>query len=96
MPLGEEQFHRIAKALADPQRFALLEAISVAGEELPCKRLVERFPVTQATISHHLKELGNAGLIELRREGQFVYLSPRPATLSAYCAELRRRLPAGG
>lgn len=96
MSLADDGFHRIAKALADPQRFALLEVVAQAkGEEVPCKRLVERFPVSQATISHHLKELATAGLIEIRREGQCAYISPRPATLATYYAELRRRLPAG-
>jgi ArsR family transcriptional regulator len=104
MPLPDERFHRIAKALADPQRFALLEAImnpsadgggTDPGPEVPCKKLVERFPVSQATISHHLKELSQAELIDIRREGQYAYLSPRPGTLAAYYADLKRRLPAG-
>lgn len=95
MPLADEQFYRIAKALADPQRFAMLEVVMQAGEEVACKRIVERFPVSQATISHHIKELVTAELVEVRREGQYAYLSPRPGTLAAYYAELRRRLPAG-
>src|SRR5262245_35982437 len=86
-----EQFQRIAKALADPRRFEILEHIAQRAE-VGCQRLCGCFPVRQATISHHLKELAGAGLVESRREGQFVYYRTRPAVLDAYMAELRRRV----
>ena len=85
------QFTRIAKALADPRRFELLEMIA-ADDEVACKRMVEAFPVSQATISHHLKELATAGLIEARREGQCGHYRARPEVMAAYLAELERRL----
>ena len=85
------QFSRVAKALADPRRFELLEMIA-AEDEVACKRMVEVFPVSQATISHHLKELATAGLIEARREGQHGHYRLRPGVLESYRAELERRL----
>ncbi|TWU49554.1 ArsR/SmtB family transcription factor [Rubripirellula reticaptiva] len=90
-PLSEEQFHRIAKAIADPQRFAILSCIA-ATTEIPCKTLVAEFPVTQATISHHLKELVAANLIHSRREGQMAILSCRRDVCDAYARYLVRRL----
>lgn len=89
MDLG--QFNRIAKALADPRRFEILEMIA-AEDEVACKRMVERFPVAQATISHHLKELATAGLIQARREGQSGHYHMCPGVLEAYREELARRL----
>lgn len=86
-----EQFQRIAKALADPRRFEILEHIA-RQSEVGCSRLCDCFPVRQATISHHLKELASAGLVESRRDGQFVYYRTRPAVFEAYMAELRRRM----
>ena len=86
-----EQFQRIAKALADPRRFEILEHIAQQAE-VGCRRLCGCFPVRQATISHHLKELASAGLVESRRDGQFVYYRTRPAVLDMYMAELRRRM----
>lgn len=86
-----EQFQRIAKALADPRRFEILEHIAQQAE-VGCARLCGCFPVRQATISHHLKELASAGLVESRRDGQFVYYRTRPAVLDTYMAELRRRM----
>lgn len=87
------QFQKIAKALADPRRFEILEVIAAAGEEMCCGAVVERFPVAQATVSHHLKELNDAGLIETRTEGQFKYLYARPEVLAEYVSELQSRLP---
>lgn len=89
----QEQFTRIAKALADPRRFEILEMIA-AEHEVACKAMVEAFPVSQATISHHLKELATAGLIDVRREGQSGYYRVRPGVLDDYLAEVAKRLHA--
>ena len=91
--LAPGQFELIAKALADPRRMALLETIS-GGRECPCSRLGSIFSVSKATISHHMKELVTAGLVESRREGQYLHYCVRRDTLQAYTAELLRR--AGG
>jgi len=90
-PLAPGQFDRIAKALADPRRFAMLEAIA-SGEECPYQRLCCDFPITKATVSHHMKELINAGLIESERDGQTMVARFRPDVLAAYRAELGKRL----
>lgn len=91
MTLHAGQFERIAKALADPRRFALLETIA-AGNECPQARLCRIFPVTKATISHHLKELVQAGLVEAEKEGQFASYNVCRGVLEAYSAELMRRV----
>jgi ArsR family transcriptional regulator len=91
--LTDKQFELIAKALADPRRMAVLEVI--AGErECPCQKLREEFPVSKATISHHIKELVRAGLVEAHRDGQYLHCEVRREVLEAYTAELLRR--AGG
>ena len=89
--MDPNQFQRIAKALADPRRFEIFEEMAASADELACGRIVERFPVTQATVSHHLKELTDAGLIEIRPEGQFRYCRARPDVLEDYIQELQRR-----
>jgi ArsR family transcriptional regulator len=86
-----EQFTRVSKALADPQRFALLEKLSSA-KEVACQELVEAFPVTQATISHHMKELHFAGLITSRRDGKCMHFTVERNMMRDYQAELARRL----
>jgi len=88
--LTAKQFELVAKALADPRRMALLQAIA-SEEECACQRLREEFPVSKATISFHIKELVRAGLVEARRDGQFLHCEVRRDTLEAYTAELLRR-----
>jgi ArsR family transcriptional regulator len=88
--LAKGQFDRIAKALADPRRFALLEMI--AGEEqFPCQRLCRAVTVSKATVSHHLKELIRAGLVQAERKGQYIDYRVRRDVLAAYSAELLAR-----
>ncbi len=89
--LSPAEFERIAKALADPRRFEILAAIARAGE-LSCKALVGRFPIAQATVSHHLKELLVAGLVAVRQEGQCRYYRLRPGKLERYLDEVRSRV----
>ncbi len=84
-------FQRISKALADPHRCEILEWLAPRGE-LSCMDLTERLPVTQATVSHHLKELSNAGLLACRRQGQFAYYRVCSEVIEAYLDELRRRV----
>jgi DNA-binding transcriptional ArsR family regulator len=74
---------KLSKALADPTRFRILQAIA-ATEEIACGALAARFPITQATCSQHLKILVEAGLIAMRREGQFNYYHLVRDTLEAY------------
>jgi ArsR family transcriptional regulator, arsenate/arsenite/antimonite-responsive transcriptional repressor len=89
--LAPGQFERIAKALSDPRRFAMLEAIA-AGQECPNQALCRDFPVSKATVSHHLKELVQSGLVESERDGQYMMFRARPEIMNAYAAELLRRV----
>ncbi len=89
--MTNDQFHRINKVLGDPTRFEILEQMA-ASDELPCAKLAEQLPVSQATISHHLKELDAAGLIEARREGKFAYFRLKRKVWNEYLKEIRRRL----
>ena len=92
--LAPGQFERIAKALADPRRFAMLEAISSA-RECPNQGLCSGFPVSKATVSHHIKELVQAGLIESEREGQYKSYRVREDVVNAYATEVIRRVGKG-
>ncbi len=89
--LTDDQFELIGKALADPTRVAVLEAIG-RKDECPCQSLRSAFPVSKATISHHIKELVRAGLVEARREGQYLHCQLRREVLKGYTAELLRRV----
>ena len=63
------------KALGDSNRLAMMQMIVEAGELCSCD--IERhFDLTQPTISHHLKLLRSAGLIEGERRGTWIYYRP--------------------
>jgi len=89
--LAPGQFDRIAKALADPRRFAILESVA-SKSDCPYQGICCAFPITKATVSHHMKELYNAGLIDTVREGQTMVARFRPEVMAAYRSELVRRL----
>jgi len=67
--LTDEQFQAIGRAVADPRRFAMLQQIA-ATETVTCSALSAHDFITPATISHHLKELTEAGLVHMERCGR--------------------------
>jgi ArsR family transcriptional regulator len=85
--LSEEQFHAIGRALADPRRFAILRQVA-ASDGLACSKLDEHEVISAATISHHLKELHEAGLVEVERQGRCANLSLRRPVWQAYLDRL--------
>lgn len=87
--MDRAQVEKISKALADETRLMIFEAIS-AKEQMNCGEIVSIRDVTPATVSHHLKILNEAGLIECRREGQFVYSRGVPETIEGYTRTLSK------
>jgi ArsR family transcriptional regulator len=86
--LSERQIGMIAKALADPRRLEILKQAGENTDGAPCSDLRQCQPVTAATLSHHMKELENAGLIVVVREGKFARLLLQRHILKAYLDHL--------
>lgn len=91
--MDEKSLVKVAKALGDRTRFAIMQGIVAAGE-ISCGELAARFPIAQATVSHHLRILGESGLVAVRREGQHSYFSVVPETIASYRASLEPLAPA--
>jgi DNA-binding transcriptional ArsR family regulator len=72
----EVQLIRVLKAIAHAQRFRMLQELVAVGE-LSCGQLGTRFALSQPTVSHHLRVLLDAGLVEVRQAGQHRFLSAR-------------------
>lgn len=84
-PMGAAEAERAAnllKALADPIRLRLMSIIAAADEACVCV-LTTAFAVSQPTISHHLRVLKDAGLVDSERRGTWVYYRARPESLNA-------------
>jgi ArsR family transcriptional regulator len=80
-PLPKRRGRRLAamlKALADPTRMEILRVIAAQPAPVCACDIVDRFDLSQPTISHHLKILRNAGLLTGRRSGLWSFYSPDP------------------
>ncbi len=82
--LTKEQVQAIARAIADPRRYEILRRLGGVGEQASCAAVRECAGVSPATMSHHMKELEAAGLVEATREGRFVNYRLRRDVLTAY------------
>jgi ArsR family transcriptional regulator len=84
-PLSEVDREQIAarfKALADPTRVAIINCLSAADEVCVCN-LTDTFELSQPTISHHLRILREAGLVESSRRGTWAYYRLVPESIAA-------------
>ncbi|QIK77449.1 winged helix-turn-helix transcriptional regulator [Nocardioides piscis] len=85
--MSEEQAIRVApllKAIADPVRLRLMSMVlsHEGGEACVCD-LTPAFDLSQPTISHHLKILHEAGLLDREKRGVWVYYQAKPAAMEA-------------
>src|SRR3954451_6143162 len=71
-PAAATQLAAVFKALADPTRVAIVNRLAMAEEVCVCD-LTAAFDLSQPTISHHLKVLREAGLVESERRGTWAY-----------------------
>jgi DNA-binding transcriptional ArsR family regulator len=87
----------VLKALAEPMRWRILDALAV--EELCVCHLVEELGAPQPLISHHLRVLREAGLVDTERHRYWTYYRLRPhglAALGARLSDLAAAAPVGG
>jgi ArsR family transcriptional regulator len=81
----------ILKALGEPRRMEIVERLSKCDQSSgTCTDMRDCMPISAATLSHHLKELETAGLIEITREGKFAHLTLRRDVWKAFLADLQR------
>ena len=86
-PLSLEQAEQVApllKALADPVRLRLMSMVAAheGGEACVCD-LTDAFDLSQPTISHHLKVLHDAGLLDREKRGVWVYYRVQTEALAS-------------
>ena len=79
----------IARALSDPSRYAILKQLARCDAGTPCSAVRECVQITPATLSHHMKELRLAGLIQEEREGRNVKYVLCREVLDQYMERLR-------
>jgi ArsR family transcriptional regulator, arsenate/arsenite/antimonite-responsive transcriptional repressor len=90
--LTEDQVLLIAKALGERHRYEILKRLGEHPDALACGAVRDRMRVNPATLSHHMKELEIAGLVEVVREGKFASYVLRRDVLEAFFQRLREDL----
>ncbi len=91
--MNKRRFLQITKALVDSRRFDILERIAATKDEISCIDLRAEIPISRATLSHHIKELATAGLIDIRRKSKYMFLRMRQKTWREYVKRLSRIAP---
>lgn len=79
---------KIFKSLSDPKRIRILDMLA-DGEKCACV-LLEHFQISQPTLSHDLKQLIEAGIVNSRREGQRIFYSLNMDMLQAMQHRLKK------
>ena len=74
------EYARVFKALGDPKRAKIVEMLS-CGELCACM-ILEKFEMSQSTLSHHMKLLCECGLVKGREQGKWTYYSLDMDTIS--------------
>src|SRR6478736_2196834 len=83
-----QRMARVAKALGDPVRLQLVDVLRKhAGKVCVCE-LVPLFDLSQPTVSHHLKVLRDAGIVDSERRGLWAYYYVNPDALNELSAWL--------
>lgn len=76
----------VFKALADPARVRIVNVLATSGEPVCVCHLIEPLGLSQPTVSHHLKRLTEAGLLDREQRGRWAYYALRPEAVETLAA----------
>jgi ArsR family transcriptional regulator len=90
--VSEDEAQLIAKALGDPRRYEILRKIGESEGAFSCESMRGCMEISPATLSHHMKELEGAGLVDVERKGKFAYYTLRRDVLEGFFGRLKKDL----
>ena len=74
------------KALGDPARVRAINILATAGEPVCICNLIRPLALSQPTVSHHMKKLLDAGIVEREQRGKWAYFSLKPEAIKTLAA----------
>jgi ArsR family transcriptional regulator len=86
--LDVDRIAGLAKAVSEPLRVRILDALSRSPEPVCQCELIALFGIKQSLLSHHMRKLVDAGLVEAERRHRWVYYSPREGATQELAAWL--------
>jgi ArsR family transcriptional regulator len=99
MPTQDQAFGRLLHAIADPTRRRILQVLKIRGacsigkDTGLCACDIEgRIHLSQPTISHHMRILQKAGLVEAKKEGHWRWYQRNERTIKQFAKMLRQAL----
>lgn len=86
--MSKRQFDQIARALAEPRRVEILKEVGTWEKPQPCNVLFDVQHISAPTLSHHIRELENAGLLHVVKDGKYLNLWLNREVLRKYAEQL--------
>jgi len=82
--MSNSEIEKISKALGDPYRLQIMEAVKNKAGQMQCSAIVDMLHLAQPTISHHIKQLVDAELIIAQKEGRTTSYEINQAVMDQY------------
>lgn len=79
-----KEIEKISKALGDPYRLKIVEAVNKNGNWMQCCDILGMFDLAQSTVSHHLKQLVDADLLIAEKDGRAMRYEVNKEVFSSY------------
>jgi len=83
-PLEIKEIERISKALGDPYRLKIMQAINKQQDWMQCGCIVEMLDLAQSTVSHHVKQLIDADLVIVEKDGRNIKYMVNKEVFTSY------------
>jgi len=87
--IDTKKIEKISKALGDPYRIKIMEAIKKEPDWMQCTTIIEMFNLAQSTVSHHIKQLVDADLLHFEKDGRCSRYKINKEAFSEYVAFLK-------
>ncbi len=85
----DKKLEKISKALSDPYRIKIMQAIKEEKDWLQCQAITQMFTLAQSTVSHHINQLVDAELLHAEKDGRHARYKINKRVFSDYVSYLK-------